>query len=131
MKAPKIKQIPDKIYVLGYEWQVIYDIDMPVGDGEGDVNNHIIKIGIDGYTGKEQDFLLYSIYVHELIEDGRVSIRNVRRDAIHQIKQFGEDQKTSEDLIHDAEAEIQTLTDDHIEILNKHQEDKEKELQEV
>ena len=70
-------------------------------------------------------------YVHELIEDGRVSIRNIRRDAIHQIKQFGEDQKISEDLIHDAEAEMQTLTDDHIEILNKHQEDKEKELQEV
>ncbi len=70
-------------------------------------------------------------YVHELIEEGRVSIRNVRRDAIHQIKQFGEDQKISEDLIHDAEAEMQTLTDDHIEILNKHQEDKEKELQEV
>lgn len=70
-------------------------------------------------------------YVNELIEDGRVSIRNVRRDAIHQIKQFGDDKNVSEDLIHDAEAEIQTLTDDHIKILNKHQEDKEKELLEV
>jgi len=70
-------------------------------------------------------------YVHELIEDGRVSIRNVRRDSIHQIKQFGDEQKISEDLVHDAEAEIQKLTDDHIEMLNKHQEDKEKELQEI
>jgi ribosome recycling factor len=70
-------------------------------------------------------------YVNELIEDGRVSIRNIRRDAIHQIKQFGDEQKISEDLIHDADAEIQTLTDDHIEILNKHLEEKEKELQEI
>ncbi len=70
-------------------------------------------------------------YVHELIEDGRVSIRNVRRDAIHQIKQFGDEKNISEDLIHDAEAEIQTLTDEYIEILNKHQEAKEKELQEI
>ncbi|MBU0529452.1 ribosome recycling factor [bacterium] len=70
-------------------------------------------------------------YVHELIEDGRVAIRNIRRDAIHQIKQIGDEKKISEDLIHDAEAEIQKLTDEHIEKLNKHQEDKEKELQEV
>jgi ribosome recycling factor len=70
-------------------------------------------------------------YVHELIEDGRVSIRNVRRDVIHQIKQVGDEQNISEDLIHDAEAEIQEITDENIEKLNKHQEDKEKELQEI
>lgn len=70
-------------------------------------------------------------YVHELIEDGRVSIRNVRRDAIHQIKQSGDADNISEDLVHDAEAEIQKITDEYIEKLNKHQEDKEKELQEI
>jgi len=70
-------------------------------------------------------------YVHTLIEDGRVAIRNVRRDAIQHIKQTGDDDKISEDLIHDAEAEIQELTDENIEKLNKHQEDKEKELQEI
>ena len=70
-------------------------------------------------------------YVHELIEDGRVSIRNVRRDAIHQIKQSGDSDNISEDLVHDAEAEIQKITDEYIEKLNKHQGEKEKELQEI
>jgi ribosome recycling factor len=70
-------------------------------------------------------------YVHELIEDGRVSIRNVRRDAIHQIKQSGDDENISEDLVHDAEAEIQKITDEYIDKLNTHQEEKEKELQEI
>jgi len=70
-------------------------------------------------------------YVHDLIEDGRVAIRNVRRDTIHQIKLFGEEQKISEDIIHDTEVEIQKLTDEHIEKLNEHLAEKEKELQEV
>jgi len=70
-------------------------------------------------------------YVHTLIEDGRVAIRNIRRDAIQRIKQVGDEDNISEDLIHDAEVEIQELTDENIERLNTHQEEKEKELQEI
>lgn len=92
-------------------------------------NGVIVNVPIPPLSEERRGELIK--YVNELIEDGRVSIRNVRRDAIHQIKQFGDDKNVSEDLIHDAEAEIQTLTDDHIKILNKHQEDKEKELLEV
>ena len=92
-------------------------------------NGVVVNVPIPSLSEERRGELIK--YVHELIEDGRVSIRNVRRDAIHQIKQIGDEKNISEDLIHDAEAEIQTLTDDHIEILNKHQEDKEKELQEI
>lgn len=92
-------------------------------------NGVIVNVPIPPLSEERRGELIK--YVNDLIEDGRVSIRNVRRDAIHQIKQFGDDKNVSEDLIHDAEAEIQTLTDDHIKILNKHQEDKEKELLEV
>lgn len=92
-------------------------------------NGVIVNVPIPPLSEERRGELIK--YVNELIEDGRVSIRNVRRDAIHQIKQFGDDKNVSEDLIHDAEAEIQTLTDDHIKILNKHQEDKEKELLKV
>ena len=70
-------------------------------------------------------------YVHDLIEEGKVSIRNIRRDAIHHIKQFGEEAKVSEDIIHDTEAEIQELTNKYIEKLNERSTDKEKELLEV
>lgn len=92
-------------------------------------NGVIVNVPIPPLSEERRGELIK--YVNELIEDGRVSIRNVRRDAIHQIKQFGDDKNVSEDLIHDAEAEIQELTDEHIEKLNKHQENKEKELLEV
>ena len=69
--------------------------------------------------------------MHELVEEGRIAIRNVRRDAIQHIKQKADTDNISEDLMHDAEGDIQKLTDDHIELLNTHQEDKEKELKEI
>jgi ribosome recycling factor len=67
-------------------------------------------------------------YVHQLIEEGRVAVRNIRRDILHEIKKFGESEHISEDEIHRQETEIQTLTDDHIKSLNSLQENKEKEL---
>ena len=67
-------------------------------------------------------------YVHQLIEDGRVAVRNVRRDALHHVKEFGKEEHVSEDEIHRQETEIQTLTDKHVKSLNEMQEHKEKEL---
>ena len=67
-------------------------------------------------------------YVHQLIEEGRIAVRNIRRDAIHHIKDSGKDEHVSEDEIHRQEVEIQTLTDSHISSLNEMQDNKEKEL---
>ena len=67
-------------------------------------------------------------YVHQLIEDGRVAVRNVRRDVLHHVKEFGKEEHVSEDEIHRQETEIQTLTDKHVTSLNEMQEHKEKEL---
>lgn len=92
-------------------------------------NGSVVNVPIPQLSEERRGELIK--YVNELIEDGRVSIRNVRRDAIHQIKQEGSEQNISEDLIHDAEAEIQDITDEYINKLNKHQEEKEKELQEI
>ena len=67
-------------------------------------------------------------YVHQLIEEGRIAVRNVRRDALHHVKDFGQKENVSEDEIRKQENEIQTLTDDHVGNLNGIQEQKEKEL---
>ena len=67
-------------------------------------------------------------YVHQLIEEGRIAVRNIRRDAIHHLKDSGKEEHISEDEIHRQEVEIQTLTDSHVAALNQMQENKEKEL---
>ena len=66
--------------------------------------------------------------VHNLVEDGRIAIRNIRRDGIQQLNNFGKDRSISEDVIKDNEREIQKITDNSISKLNRLQENKEKEL---
>lgn len=60
-------------------------------------------------------------------EQAKVSVRNLRRDAIEQIKK---EQKNglSEDAAKDAEARVQGVTDKYIAIVDQHCKDKDKEI---
>lgn len=63
-------------------------------------------------------------------ENGKVSIRSIRRDAIEQVKKLQKD-GLSEDAAKDAEAEIQELTNRFIALVEKHLEAKDKEIMAV
>lgn len=63
-------------------------------------------------------------------EQSRVAIRNIRREAIEQIKKLQKD-GLSEDEAKDAEKEIQDITDKHISLVEKHLVAKEKEIMAV
>ncbi|MED5266870.1 MAG: ribosome recycling factor [Candidatus Neomarinimicrobiota bacterium] len=67
-------------------------------------------------------------YVHQLAEEGRVAVRNVRRDAIHHLRNLQKEDHISEDEIKRSETEIQNLTDNHVKTLNEIMESKEKEI---
>lgn len=60
-------------------------------------------------------------------ENGKISIRNIRRDAIEQIKKLQKD-GLSEDQCKDAEKETQDVTDKFITLIERHLEVKEKEI---
>ena len=64
-------------------------------------------------------------------EDAKVAIRNVRRDANDHLKKENKDKKITEDQLHDAEKEMQKLTDDHIKLIDDILKHKEKEIIEV
>jgi ribosome recycling factor len=63
-------------------------------------------------------------------EQGKVAIRNIRRDSIEQIKKLQKD-GLSEDAAKDAEAAVQEYTDKFIGLLEKHLVVKEKEIMTV
>ncbi len=63
-------------------------------------------------------------------EQSKVAIRNIRRDAIEQIKKLQKD-GLSEDESKDAETAVQELTDKHIGLVEKHLAAKEKEMMSV
>jgi len=64
-------------------------------------------------------------------EESKVSIRNVRRDANDHLKREQKEKKMTEDQLHDAEKEMQKLTDDHIKLIDDTLKHKEKEIMEV
>lgn len=63
-------------------------------------------------------------------EHAKIAVRNIRRDAIEDIKKLQKD-GLSEDAAKDAEADIQQLTDKHTNLIEKHLEAKEKEIMAV
>lgn len=69
--------------------------------------------------------------VRKFGEESKVAVRNIRRDANDHLKKDQKDKKMSEDQMHDAEAEVQKLTDEHIKLIDDTLKHKEKEIMEV
>ena len=67
-------------------------------------------------------------YIHKLAEDGRIAVRNVRKDAINHLRALQKEDHISEDEIKRSETEIQNFTDSHVKTLNEIMESKEKEI---
>lgn len=63
-------------------------------------------------------------------ENGKISVRNIRRDAIEHVKKLQKD-GLSEDQCKDAENETQDMTDKFISLIEKHLSVKEKEIMAV
>ncbi len=63
-------------------------------------------------------------------EHSKVAIRNIRRDAIEEVKKLQKD-GLSEDVAKDAEKDIQELTDSYIVLVDKHLAAKEKEIMSI
>lgn len=65
------------------------------------------------------------------IENGRIAVRNVRRDANNDIKSLLKEKEISEDEARQAEDEIQKITDAKMKVIDGMLDVKEKELMEI
>ncbi len=69
--------------------------------------------------------------VRHLAEEGRVKIRNVRRDIMHDLRELKEAGEAGSDDEHRAEVELQKLTDASVATLDGVLKTKEEEILEV
>ena len=100
------------------------DLDLnPQNDGK------LIRIPIPSLTEERRKVLVK--HAHRHAEEGRVAIRNVRRDTNDHLKKLLKDHAVSEDDEKHAVAEVQKLTDQHIEEINASLKKKEAEIMEV
>ena len=69
--------------------------------------------------------------MRHLAEEGRVATRNVRRDAIHHLKDAEKSGETGSDDVHRAEDRLQKVTDEHVAAIDAALKAKEAEIMEV
>ena len=69
--------------------------------------------------------------IHKYAENGKVAVRNIRRDAMDKFKKMQKASEITEDELKLAEKDMQKITDDNCKELDKLLENKEKELMSV
>ncbi len=69
--------------------------------------------------------------VHKRVEEARVSVRNIRRDAMNDLRDFEKEKLISEDEAERGREDLQKLTDRYIEKVDASGARKEKEIAEV
>lgn len=92
----------------------------PANDGK------VVRIPIPSLTEDRRKEL--SRHVHKLAEDGRNSVRQVRRDANERLKKLLKDSAISEDDEKKGLDEVQKVTDNHIKLIDELQNKKDSDL---
>ncbi|MCH7502595.1 MAG: ribosome recycling factor [Proteobacteria bacterium] len=89
----------------------------------------VIRVPLPALTEERRKDMI-RIVRHEA-EGGRVAVRNIRRDALSDIKDLLKDKKIGEDEEHRAHDEIQAITDKHVAQIDAVLAEKESELLEI
>ena len=95
----------------------------PSNDGK------LIRLPIPQLTEERRKELVK--VVRHMGEEGKVAIRNVRRDAIHHLKELVDNGEVGSDEEHRAEERVQKLTDEHVHEIDELLKRKEAEIMEV
>jgi ribosome recycling factor len=95
----------------------------PSNDGK------LIRLPIPQLTEERRKELVK--VARQMAEDGRVAVRNVRRDVMHHLKELVDKGEAGKDEEHRAEDSVQKLTDQHTQKIDELLKRKEEEILEV
>jgi len=92
-------------------------------------DGNLIRLNIPDLTEERRKQLVK--VVRGIAEEGRVAVRNVRRDVMHDLRELRDAGEAGADDEHRAEGELQKLTDEHVAALDAVLKHKEEEILEV
>jgi ribosome recycling factor len=95
----------------------------PMSDGQ------LVRVPIPDLTEERRSEI--TKIAHKYAEQGRVSVRNIRRDAMDRLKKMEHDHEMSQDEHRDWSAKVQKLTDEHIKKIDDLLAAKEHEIKQV
>ena len=115
--------IPDATLITLQPWDasLLGAIEKAIRSSDLDLNpqndGKIIRIPVPSLTEERRKMLVKN--AHKQAEEGRVAVRNVRRDVNDHLKKMLKDRQISEDDEKHAIAEVQKLTDHSIEQISE------------
>jgi len=118
--------VPWDASVIGAVEKAIQKSDLgltPSNDGK------VVRLAIPQLTEERRKELVK--VVKKMAEEGKVKLRNARRDANEELKNIKNNNKMAEDELFTAQEEVQKLTDQYIEKTDKILAAKEKEIMEI
>jgi ribosome recycling factor len=89
-------------------------------------DGNLVRLAIPELTEERRKELVK--VVHGLAEEGRVAVRNIRRDCMHDLRELRKEGEAGEDEERRAEAELQKLTDARIAEIEELLKSKEEEI---
>ena len=124
---------PKTIVISPYEPKLLKDIEKQILASDLGLNpsndGKVIRLSIPALNEERRKELVKVI--KKIAEDGRVAIRNIRREGIEDFKKLEKKDEITEDDLKSIEEEIQDLTDEYIEKINNILAQKESEIMEV
>lgn len=124
---------PRLLTVTPYDKSVMKDIEKGIADaalGFNPANDGVlIRLPVPELTeDRRKDMVKLA---RKMAEEGRVAVRNVRRDAIGDLKKAESAGEITEDSLRDREGDVQKLTDEHVAQIDEALKGKEAEIMEV
>src|SRR5829696_6941799 len=92
-------------------------------------DGNVIRLSIPELTEERRKELVK--IVHQVAEDGRVAVRNIRRDVMHDLRELKKEGEAGSDEEHHGETELQKATDAAIGEIDSLLKGKEEEILEV
>ncbi len=124
---------PQMLLIRPYDPSSIRDIEKGIQQAELGLNpnndGRLVRIPIPRLT-EERRLDLVKV-VKRRVEDAKVALRNIRRDALEDMREFENEKLISEDDRKRGQDELQKLTDKHVEMVDKAGERKENDIMEI
>lgn len=118
--------VPWDVSIIGAVEKAIQKSDLgltPSNDGK------VVRLSIPQLTEERRKDI--AKVVKKMAEEGKIKLRNARRDANEELKALKKDNKISEDELFKSQEDVQKLTDQYIEKTDKILAAKEKEIMEI
>src|SRR5690606_25961884 len=110
-----------QILIRPYDKTAVKAIEKAIHQSDLGINPNVdgesIRLNMPALTRERRQELVK--FLHKRMEDARVAVRNIRRNANDDLKDFEKEKMISEDELARGQEEVQKLTDKHIEEIDE------------